>query len=134
MRKQKSSSAEQVNPKGQSGMLQRIVKETYVIVGIGIFLLLVFAGLNLYSNRAMTEQVENTQYLNQYRLGSKNLTSAVQSYAVTGDETYKNNYNKELNEDKNRDTAWSGLEANHLESGEWDELNQISEMSQGLYL
>lgn len=41
-------------------------------------------------------------YMNQYRLGSKTLTAAVQPYAVTGDKTYYNNM-KELHEDKNCD-------------------------------
>ena len=121
-----------INPKGQSGMLRKILKETYIIVGIGILFLLVFIGLDLYSTSITNEQVENTVYLNQYRLGSKALTSAVQSYASTGTQTYYDNYNKELNEDKNRDIAWDGLKANNLSSSEWKELNNISKMSEGL--
>lgn len=55
------------------------------------------------------EQIESTMYLNQYRLGSKALTSAVQSYAVTGEQRYYDNYMNELNVEKNRDVAWAGL-------------------------
>lgn len=122
----------QINPKGQSGMLQKIMKQTYAIVAVGIVFLVIFVGLNIASNNSMKEQVQNVQYLNQYRLGSKILTSAVQSYAVTGDSSYQDAYNKELNEDKNRDIAWAGLKKNHLKSNEWAELNKISKMSQGL--
>lgn len=122
----------QVNPKGQSAMLQKIMKQTYAIVTVGIVFLILFVGLNIASNNSMKEQVQNVQYLNQYRLGSKILTSAVQSYAVTGDASYQDAYNKELNEDKNRDIAWAGLKKNHLKSNEWTELNKISQMSQGL--
>mgnify|MGYP006967174720 CR=1 FL=1 len=43
--------------------------------------------------------------LNQYRLGSKALTYAVQSYAVAGTETYYDDYMAELNEHKNREKA-----------------------------
>ena len=71
-------------------------------------------------------------YLNQYRLGSKTLTAAVQSYAVTGDQTYYDNYMKELNEDKNRDIAWEGLQKDGLTDNEWALLNHIAEMSNGL--
>lgn len=78
-------------------MLLHIMRQTYVIVAIGIVFLVVFVGLNIASNNSMKEQVQNVQYLNQYRLGSKNLTSAVQSYAVTGDSSYSDAYNKELN-------------------------------------
>lgn len=125
-------SRQQINPKGQSAMLLHIMRQTYVIVAIGIVFLVVFVGLNIASNNSMKEQVQNVQYLNQYRLGSKNLTSAVQSYAVTGDNSYSDAYNKELNEDKNRDIAWAGLKKNHLKSNEWSQLNKIAEMSQGL--
>ena len=66
--------------------------------------------------------METAQFLNQYRLGSKALTYAVQAYAVTGSEEYYNNYMKELNEDKNRDIAWAGLKKNDITQKEWDEI------------
>ena len=77
-------------------------------------------------------QLDVTMALNQYRLGSKTLTYAVQSYAVTGDKQYYNNYMKELNEDKNRDIAWAGLQENDVTAEEWAKLEQISGMSNGL--
>lgn len=121
-----------VNPRGQSGMLQRISKKTYVIVYAGIIFLLIFIGLYTYSNQSRSEQLENTVFLNQYRLGSKILTASVQSYAVTGIQDYYDNYFKELNEDKNRDIAWQGLQDNHLKEDEWATLQQIADMSNGL--
>ncbi len=121
-----------VNPRGQSGMLQRISQKTYVIVYAGIIFLLIFIGLYAYSNQSRGEQLENTVFLNQYRLGSKILTESVQSYAVTGIQDYYDNYFKELNEDKNRDIAWQGLQDNHLKEDEWATLQQIADMSNGL--
>ncbi len=121
-----------INQNGQSAMLQKIVRQTYGIVVVGIVFLIVFLGINLYSEQCRGEQLENTVYLNQYRLGSKNLTSAVQSYAVTGDKTFYDNYQKELNEDKNRDIAKEGLKKNHLKDNEWEELDNIASMSEGL--
>lgn len=120
------------NPNGQAAMLKKIMKETYRILGVGIAFLLLFIGFNVYLNSVTSEQLEDTMYLNQYRLGSKTLTFEVQSYAATGDKTYYDNYMKELNEDKNRDIAWEGLKANNLKDSEWAELEHIAEMSNGL--
>lgn len=121
-----------INPKGQSGMLQKVSKRTTVIVWLGIAFLLIFVGISIYSNMSSKEQLETTMYLNQYRIGSKTLTEAVQSYAVTGDETYYNNYFKELNQDKNRDIAWEGLKKNNIKSDEWAVLEDIASLSNGL--
>lgn len=68
-------------------------------------MLILFVGFNLCLSRINSQQLEATMYMNQYRLGSKTLTSAVQSYAVTGDKTYYNNYMKALHEGKNCDIA-----------------------------
>ena len=68
-------------------------------------------------------------YMNQYRHGSKTLTTAVQPYAVTGDKTYYNNM-KELHEDKNCYIAWESLQQNGLTDNEWEELNHIAEISE----
>lgn len=81
-------------------MLKRIVKQTYVFVIVGVVCFLLFIASNIQYSMVQDKQLSCTQYLNQYRLGSKTLTSAVQSYAVTGDITYYNAYMKEVNEDK----------------------------------
>lgn len=116
----------------QSAMLRQNTKSTYRILIISIVMLILFVGSNMYLSRINSQQLEATTYLNQYRLGSKTLTAAVQSYAVTGDKTYYDNYMKELNEDKNRDIAWEGLKQDGLTDNEWDQLNHIAEMSNGL--
>lgn len=117
---------------GQAAMLKKIVRDTYRIVVIGITFLIAFIVMNTALNSVANKQVQNTMYLDQYRIGSKTLTFAVQPYAVTGDIQYYNDYMKELNEDKNRDIAWAGLEANKLRDNEWAELEHIAEMSNGL--
>lgn len=120
------------NKNSQAYRLKNIVVKSkgMVIVG-GIFLLLLFS-IMIITNRISSEQLEDTMYLNQYRLGSKALTAAVQAYSVTGDQQYYNAYMKELNEDKNRDIAWTGLEENDIKAEEWDKLNQIAGLSNGL--
>ena len=93
-----------------------------VSLAIGIVLLVLFfvsmVGFALESRH----QIDCTMYLNQYRLGSKALTTAVRSYAVTGSRQYYDAYKQELEVDKNRDTAWAGLEANNLTAKEWEVL------------
>ena len=116
----------------QSQRLKQIVKETYMVVIVGVVLLVVFVALSIMQNMVSAEQLESIMCLNQYRLGSKTLTSEVQSYAVTGDKVYYDNYMKELNTDKNRDFAWAELEKNDITSDEWAQLNAISGMSNGL--
>ncbi|MBR5128267.1 MAG: methyl-accepting chemotaxis protein, partial [Roseburia sp.] len=73
-----------------------------------------------------------TMYLNQYRLGSKTLTAEVQSLAVTGLQKHYDNYMYELNEAKNRDIAWAGLQENDITAEEWAKLEEIAAMSNGL--
>ncbi len=130
---EKSNNIQKKNyPHGQAAKLEKNVKETYLFVIIGAILLLLFAGSNIYLSRVSKEQLQDTMYLNQYRLASKTLTASVQSYAVTGDKTYYDNYMKELNDDKNRDIAWNGLKKNNLKSSEWAKLNEIANLSNGL--
>ena len=116
----------------QEARLKALTKRMYAIVAVSIVMLLAFIYLTTYSRSASAEQLETTMFLNQYRIGSKNLTTAVQSYAATGEEVYYNNYMKELNKDKNRDIAWAGLQENDIEDSEWEMLKNISGMSEGL--
>ena len=131
-KEQKSKDDIIINPNGQSGQLEKIIKSTKKIVLVGGVLLVLFIIVNIYLNRLTADQLESTMYLNQYRLGSKALTSAVQSYAVTGDKTYYDEYMQELNVDKNRDVAWAGLKKNDITSDEWAKFEEIAKMSDGL--
>ena len=83
---------EPVYKNGQAAQLNKMVKDTYRVVGIGIILLVVFTAINIMVSLANADQLESVMYLNQYRLGSKTLTSEVQSYAVTGNSVYYDNY------------------------------------------
>ena len=91
-------------------------------------MMILFVGSNLYPSRINSQHLEATMYMNQYRLGSKTLTTAVQPYAVTGDKTYYNNM-KELHEDKNCDIAWESLQQ---DDNEREEINHIAEISETL--
>ena len=116
----------------QEARLKQLTKRMYTVVGVAVVLLAAFMYLTTYSRSTAAEQLETTMYLNQYRTGSKNLTTAVQSYAVTGDEQYYQDYMDELNVDKNRDIAWAGLQENDVKANEWAMLEEIAGMSNGL--
>lgn len=119
-------------PNGQAAQLKKVVNSTYRFVGLGILFLVIFVCLNTWLMRMNSQQLESTMYLNQYRLGSKTLASEVQSYAVTGQQGYYDNYMQELNVDKNRDIALAGLQENGLTDEEWTALEHIASLSNNL--
>jgi methyl-accepting chemotaxis protein len=102
------------------------------VIVVGIAVLVLFIMSIFYSQRISSSELEATLALNQYRLGSKTLTYAVQSYAVTGDSKYYDNYMNELNVDKNRDKALATLTSLGMRDNEWAFINQISDLSDGL--
>ena len=132
MKNQKTRDTKNTVRESQSVKLQNISKDTKRIVWIGGVLLLLFTIANIFLAMVNSNQLQTTMYLNQYRMGSKTLTSDVQSYAVTGDKVYYDNYMKELNTDKNRDIAWEGLKKSDITSSEWKELEHIAELSESL--
>lgn len=131
-KKNEVSKSKVLGKNSQVARLRRIVKQAKgsLVLGVVLLALLFFASIG-YSVVA-NEQLESTMYLNQYRLGSKALTTAVQSYAVTGNRMYYDDYMKELNTDRNRDIAWAGLEANNIKDYEWTELKEIAALSNNL--
>ena len=133
----KKSSKENVKmngkkPVSQKAQLEQIRKKNIVILIIGMIVLAVMLLTSISNGQVKRKQLALTMALDQYRMGSKALTSAVQSYAVTGDITYKEEYFKELNEDMNRDKALEIMNENGLEDSEWAILEQIQSFSNGL--
>ena len=77
---------------GQAAQLERLVRQAFLAVGIGVALLIISMAANFFMSSVQSEQLAVTMALNQYRNGSKTLTSEVQSYAVTGEQIYYDNY------------------------------------------
>lgn len=121
-----------IKDKGQGTALRRLVKHAILTVATGVIFLVLTIGVNLISSNAQSEQLNATKALNQYRNGSKSLTYSVQSYAVTGNKSYYDAYMKELNEDQSREKALEILKGINITSSEWEELNNISGLSEGL--
>ena len=122
-----------VMPKvGQAAELNRLVKQAFRAVIIGVVLLAGSIGITFSMSEAQDAQLQVTMALNQYRDGSKALTSAVQSYAVTGNALYYDQYMNELNVEQNREKAIATLQEYDITEDEWAALNEIAGMSEGL--
>ena len=117
---------------GQEAMLNKQVRKIITILGVGIVLLISSYIAIFLASSSYNRQIDVILALNKYRLGSKALTYAVQSYAVSGDEQYYNDYMNELNVTKNRDNALEVLEKNGLTEEEWAMLDKIASLSNGL--
>lgn len=117
---------------GQKAQLDYIRKKNMKVLTLGIILFALSVAASAMVSSAKNQQLTVTMALDQYRLGSKALTTAVQTYAVTGDEQYYDDYMYELNTAKNRDKALATLEEEGLEDSEWAMLNEIAALSDGL--
>lgn len=123
---------EVIGENSQELRLKKIVQKSTVALILGGTLLIISIAINLYVTLMQEDRLETNRFLEQYRLGSKALTYAVQAYAVTGDKKYYDNYMTELNVDKNRDIAWEGLEENNITRKEWTEMEDIARLSNEL--
>ena len=117
---------------GQEAQMQKLVKQAFGTVIVGVILLILAVGSSIVMNAAKDAQLGVTMALNQYRLGSKTLTAAIQSYAVTGNKEYYDMYMKELEVDMNRDKALEILRGYDLKDSEWAELNRAVNNSNNL--
>ncbi|MBP3579554.1 MAG: HAMP domain-containing protein, partial [Lachnospiraceae bacterium] len=119
-------------PNGQEAHLRKLMKQAIMVIGIGVFWLIMCIVSSVLITVDKDAQIGAANALNQYRLASRNLTLSIQSYAVTGDEQYLNAYNTEVSVDKNREKAIATLQTYDIKAGEWEKLNRIAAMSNGL--
>jgi len=119
-------------PNGQEAHLAKLMKQALVVIGIGIFWLVMCIASSVLLMVDKDAQIGISDALNQYRLASRNLTLSIQSYTVTGDGQYLDAYNTEVSVDKNREKAIEILQTYDIKDFEWEKLNQIAEMSNGL--
>ena len=119
-------------PNGQEAHLRKLRKQAIIVIGTGVFWLLMCILSSVLITIDKDAQIGVTNALNQYRVASRTLTLSIQSYAVTGDAQYLDAYNKEVSVDMNRDKAIETLQTYDIKSWEWDKLNQIATLSNGL--
>lgn len=134
MKEQKklSNTQGELYPNGQRARLNQISRVVNRSVVTGIIFLLLLLVTQLLVSSVTEDCLETTMALNQYRLGSKTLTSSVQSYAVTGQQRYYDEYMAELNEHKNRDAALAVLKKNDITDEEWAKMNELAALSNEL--
>lgn len=134
MSKEKKNVSEGVlqYPNGQEAHLQKLKKQALLVIGIGVFLLILSIASIALITIDKDAQIRATNALNQFRLASRNLTLSIQSYAVTGDEQYLDAYEKEVSVDMNREKALAILKKMDIKDSEWEKLNRISGMSNAL--
>ena len=119
-------------PKGQEAHLRKLMKQAIIVIGIGIFWLIMCIASSVLITVAKDAQIGVGNALNQYRLASRNLTLSIQSYAVTGDTQYLDAYRTEVDEDQNREKAIDILTGYNINADEWKKLNNIAALSNGL--
>ena len=110
---------------GQEARMKLLVKTMTRALIVGVAVLLMSIGVNFWVTLANGARVEMLQALDQYRIGSKNLSSAAQSYAVTGNQHYLDKYIEETETKKNKEQALEVLKDSDLTEAEWEELNRI---------
>ncbi|MCH5280612.1 MAG: HAMP domain-containing protein [Lachnospiraceae bacterium] len=96
---------------------------------ISIILLVILIGLATRYILLTYEGLEDTVYLNNYRIGARILTTAIRSYAVTGENQYYDDYIKEHDVENRMDVAWEVLQGNNIKADEWAILNQAEALS-----
>ena len=119
-------------PNGQEAQMRKLMKQAGIVIGIGIFWLIMSIVSSILITVAKDAQIGVTMALNQYRMGSRNLTMAIQSYAATGNEEYYDAYMTEINVTKSRDNAIETLKGYDINEEEWEKFNRIVTMSNEL--
>lgn len=132
VRKNKVSTGVMQYPDGQEANLRKLMKQAGMVIGIGVFWLIMCVVSSALITVAKDAQIGVTNALNQYRVASRNLTLSIQSYAVTGEQHYRELYENEINIDKNREEAIEILRGYDIAEAEWKKLNQIIEKSNDL--
>ena len=120
------------DPNGQEAQLKKLMGQAIKVIGIGVFWLVMCIASSVLLISGKDAQIGVTNALNQFRVASRTLTLAIQSYAVTGEEQFLNQYHTEVAIDQNREKAIAILETYDIKDYEWEKLEEISGMSNNL--
>ena len=119
------------NQMSQAARMKALVKETIIVVIIGVVLLITSMVSNFLMANDLRTQVDITKALEEYRLASKEFTVDAQSYVVTGEEHFYEAYMQETNVDKNREKAVDTLKAT-INADEWVKFQEIQVIDDGM--
>ncbi len=116
----------------QSVKLKRRTKKMLVMLVIGAIAFVV----NIIMNNIMISKVQNQYdfavYARQMTTAIERLYNDVCGCAATGDKKYFEDYQKELNEDKNRDKAIEGIRAMGLTKAESELMDKLVKIADNL--
>ena len=112
------------NQMGQAARMKALVKETLIVVIIGVVLLITSMVSNFLMANDLRNQVKITKALEEYRLASKEFTVDAQSYVITGDEHFYEAYMEETNVSKTREAAVATLKKT-INADEWKRFEEI---------
>ena len=119
------------NRMGQAAKMKALVRETIVVVIVGVVLLITSMISNFLMADDLRNQVDITKALEEYRLASKEFTVDAQSYVVTGEEHFYEAYMQETNVDKNREKSVDTLKAT-INADEWAKFQEIQVIDDGM--
>jgi methyl-accepting chemotaxis protein len=116
---------------GQAARMKALVRETIVVVIVGVVLLITSMISNFLMANDLRNQVDITKALEEYRLASKEFTVDAQSYVVTGEEHFYEAYMQETNVDKHREKSVDTLKAT-INADEWAKFQEIQLIDDGM--
>ena len=119
------------NRMGQAARMKALVRETIVVVIVGVVLLITSMISNFLMANDLRNQVDITKALEEYRLASKEFTVDAQSYVVTGEEHFYEAYMQETNVDKHREKSVDTLKAT-INADEWAKFQEIQLIDDGM--
>ncbi len=115
------------NQMGQVARMDALVKETIVVVIVGVVLLITSMVSNFLMSSTLRTQVDTTKALEQYKIISKTFTIDAQTYVITGDEHYYDAYIEESEVTKTRDKAVEILNNSGLTADEMAKFKALQE-------
>lgn len=110
---------------GQEARMKLLMKTMSRALIVGAIILLMSISFNIWLNNAQNARVKTMQALEQYRVGSEQLSLTAKSYVATGMQKYLDKYGKEANVTKTKDAALEQLSKADLSDDERAMLDQI---------
>ena len=120
------------NAMKQSTLLSML---NFITIALAVVLALFFLLVMLLNTQISTKnenQLYLTQYAQQFIDASERLTEKVRAYAASGNETYYNEYNQEVEVDQNRETSVAAMNEIGLTSTESEMIQSMSNLSNEL--
>ncbi len=111
----------------QAARMNALVKETTVVVIVGVVLLITSVVSNFLLSSTLRTQVDTTKALEQYKIISKTFTIDAQTYVITGNEHYYEAYIEESEVTKTRDKAVDILNKSGLTADEMAKFKTLQE-------